>query len=353
MHCAILIGPISSPIDGRTMVTRWFIERVRSRNNSIVVDVGYGDHTSIIRSRLRKVTQHLRAMVLIFWKARKGTVYVAADAGLGLYLNLLVALIARLARASLIVHHHSRRYITFRNGRVGLLVSLCGKRGLHIFQCDRLGEAFAGMYGMMTVRWISVSNAAWIRDPQIAAVNCRDRAIGYLSNITYEKGIRDVLSVGANLTKAEMDFHLNIAGPVEDEKIKNEIEQAIRLSGGMVRYLGPLYGEKKQAFFASISVFLFPTHYSNETEGIVTLEAMSFGVPVVATNLACLADNLKESGGLAVDEADDFVSVATELITAWHKDAERLSKAQQRARKRFVQIRHNANTALDRLMKEF
>ena len=53
--------------------------------------------------------------------------------------------------------------------------------------------------------------------------------------------------------------------------------------GEQVHFLGVLTGAKKFAAYARADVFCMPSFFNCETFGIVFLEAMAFGLPVVAT----------------------------------------------------------------------
>lgn len=69
------------------------------------------------------------------------------------------------------------------------------------------------------------------------------------------------------------------------------------LIGGVkfVNYLGPQYGEDKQACLASTDILVFPTFYHNETFGLVLLEAMQNKLSIVTTNEGGIPDVVKHN----------------------------------------------------------
>ncbi len=103
---------------------------------------------------------------------------------------------------------------------------------------------------------------------------------------------------------------------------------------GKLFYYGPVYGEKKTEFFSNLDVFLFPTKHKLETEGLVTLEALSSGIPVIATNLGCLTDNLKESGSLTTN-ISSYRDTAFTYIKEINEDRELLARRKRKALERF------------------
>ena len=69
---------------------------------------------------------------------------------------------------------------------------------------------------------------------------------------------------------------------MEEKKFKDFIQNH-RLEE-IVEFTGPLYDDNKWKAYAAADIFCFATHYSAESFGLVAVEAMMFGLPVVATN---------------------------------------------------------------------
>ena len=107
----------------------------------------------------------------------------------------------------------------------------------------------------------------------------------------------------------------------------------------------PVYGEEKRDFYKNIDVFLFPTIYQTETEGLVTLEALSAGVPVIAYGRACISENLIQ-GGIIVPTDQDFVAISTKQLINWSRNRSALKDASKAA---FKRARHLYLTAQSEL----
>jgi glycosyltransferase involved in cell wall biosynthesis len=112
-----------------------------------------------------------------------------------------------------------------------------------------------------------------------------------------------------------------------DGPLLNEIR---RSAPGNVTFPG--FVADRAAFFAGLDLFIMPSR--SEAWGLAALEAMAYGVPVIASNIGGLQEivGAEETGGWLVP-ADDPVALAR-AITVAASDSVRLHKQGQRARQR-------------------
>ncbi len=119
-----------------------------------------------------------------------------------------------------------------------------------------------------------------------------------------QKGL-DVLL--AAMEQVNPDVNLVIAGEGKD---RTEIERDIqaRRLGARVQLVGAVHGERKWELLAGAALLLAPSRY--ETFGITPLEAMACGVPVVASDLACLRELIPATAGVHVPREDPHALAA-------------------------------------------
>lgn len=107
--------------------------------------------------------------------------------------------------------------------------------------------------------------------------------VGNLGRLHHQKNLQFLLDVAVQMP----DVYFCIAGSGPDEKL---LKQTVRDEGmeDRVLFLGELNGNSVSHFYNAIDAFAFPSKY--EGFGMTMIEAMSFGLPVIASNLPVLRE---------------------------------------------------------------
>jgi glycosyltransferase involved in cell wall biosynthesis len=126
----------------------------------------------------------------------------------------------------------------------------------------------------------------------------------FVGHITKAKGILDVLNAMAKL--ADDNFFLHVVGGASAEPETWQQAQALIAQHGLsgkVKMYGRVGHEQLQALYADADVFVLPSYW--EGYGIVFLEAMYVGLPVVATTAGAIPEVVThEKNGLLVHAGD-------------------------------------------------
>lgn len=115
----------------------------------------------------------------------------------------------------------------------------------------------------------------------------------YLSNMMVEKGYREVLS----FARANPHAYFEFAGAwhSKDDEIyfKDYVDQH-KLQN--VSYLGLVSGEAKHSAFSRSEIFIFPTYYHFEAFPLCLLEALSYGLPCLSTDVGAIKEIVGDAG---------------------------------------------------------
>jgi glycosyltransferase involved in cell wall biosynthesis len=167
----------------------------------------------------------------------------------------------------------------------------------------------------------------------------------YLAHCMREKGLFDALDAVAvanrklALADSQLRVHLTVAGefikPEEQQEFERRLEKpdlrlpeshrvprdtttAEPIASGVasaVRYLGFVSGRQKARVFAESDCFCFPSYYHAESFGLVLVEAMAFGLPVVTTRWRSLPELFPaDYPGLVDIQSPDQIGLAFDAV---------------------------------------
>ena len=95
--------------------------------------------------------------------------------------------------------------------------------------------------------------------------------------------------------------------PVGEEKYKDKILKLVEKYRDYVVFLGELKEEEMGSFYSILDVLVLPSVNSTEAFGMVQVEAMMTGIPVVATSLSGVRVPIKKTGmGISVPVKDSL-----------------------------------------------
>jgi glycosyltransferase involved in cell wall biosynthesis len=334
-----MVGAFPPPIHGMSVVNGAVYEQLERMGIPLVeIDIAAPSLDRSLSTRLARLPNAFRGMLRFGIRARRGeTLYMSVSGGFGQLYEVLFLLLARLHGMRIFLHHHSYAYLDQRKALSGVLVSVAGSDATHLTQSDGLTAKLRRTYHEAK-RVVAISNAVLLLE-EIGSVAPHQTLtkIGYLGNISAEKGVFEFLDVAEKLEAIDQQIRAVLAGPFQDSKIERLVrERLTRLRS--VDYAGPMFGPDKVAFFRDIDVLLFPTRYVNEAEPLTIHEAMMHGVPVIAYGRGAIGEIVSSVCGLVIDPSQDFVSHAVAQLQVWRESPQALRHASKAARDRFLEI---------------
>jgi glycosyltransferase involved in cell wall biosynthesis len=131
------------------------------------------------------------------------------------------------------------------------------------------------------------------------AFKCPQVSILYVGRLDEGKGLYDLLEAQSRLTE---DTHLLLvgSGTLEDDLRDRANELGIT---DIVTFVGAVPHDKIHQYYAAADIFCLPSHH--ESFGMVNIEAMACGCPVVSTHIDAIEEYLTdEKNGLLVNPGD-------------------------------------------------
>lgn len=167
--------------------------------------------------------------------------------------------------------------------------------------------------------------------PDVGVAPNRARVLTGLGRLHVKKAFHVAIRAVHILLDTQPDIVLLIAGgdDGESEPLKRQIAE-LGLAD-RVALVGEVKGDDKVAFLKGADLFLFPSH--GENFGMVALEALAAGLPVVASRNTPWAELETEGTGLCVENTPEAFAAAVSALLA--QDVPALSAAARAHAARF------------------
>jgi glycosyltransferase involved in cell wall biosynthesis len=316
------------PVHGAALVS----ERMRKRfvlEGFRIVSINTSPQS--LRRSLKYYVARFRALCGVWRLISLGPsdiIYCYVNARWGAVIDLIVALIARAVGAELWLHHHSFYYLKKSFLLHTATFALNRRRTHHIVLCECMKKRIVETYRIQADRIRILSNINFVEPANInfASVAHECNSIGFLSNISEEKGISEFLKLCDRMQNVPVNFE--IAGPILDDTY-DWIRDLEIMSNQKIRWVGALDEFEKTRFLARIDLLVFPTHYRNEAEPLVIYEAMAAGVVVVAYDRGCIRE-MMEAPHVVAANFDELERTVRSLLIQRPSRAEVCEKYRQR-----------------------
>jgi glycosyltransferase involved in cell wall biosynthesis len=166
----------------------------------------------------------------------------------------------------------------------------------------------------------------------------RPPRILYVGALRESKGCLVLLDACQLLGARGVDFELRLVGEPESRAFAARLAAALARPGlaGRAQALGLRTAEAKWEEYEAASVFCFPTFYEAESFGLVLLEAMQFGLPVVATRWRGVPSVVQDGDTGFLVPPRDAAALASALARPL-SDAALAERLGARGRERFLE----------------
>jgi len=148
-------------------------------------------------------------------------------------------------------------------------------------------------------------------------IDGRPHLIGFVGRIVAEKGLEYLIRAIPFLEKKYDDFLILIAGDYENVaggSVRGEIDSLISQYPDRVRLIGYLDFDDLIAFYNLIDVLVLPSVDPLEAFGMVQVEAMLCGTPVVASDMPGVREVIRKTGYGRLARVCDPQDIAAKMI---------------------------------------
>ena len=324
----LVIGPEPPPFTGMEIATRALLEELDAAGWAYVRVDTADPHDELSgrgrwsRHNVRKALVDLRAaMSLCFFSGRVRAMYIPiAQEFPGLFRDLTFISVAIVSRRPFIIHLHGGSFCEFFRSQSFLvrraIRALVGRAALGIVLTDTLRPALS--CALSEQRIVVVPNGVDLSPTPVAARSHEGTGpvrLLFFSSLLPSKGSLIFLEALALLRRTHENIVATVAGTWPSEEIRTEtVEHTERLGiAELVTFEGAVYGPAKQDVFMQADIFCLPSHYPQEGQPLVVLEAMAAELPVVATAWRGIADTVVDGVTGFLVPISDPVAVSNKL----------------------------------------
>ena len=293
MRSKILIYmELPPPMHGMTYINKIIYDSLKNNNSYVFFDTNFTlDVNEVSKKSFRKVFRNISIM-FIAWKAffqlnPKSVYSIVSATKYGIIREFAILIPALLFKKKLVLHLHGFTYYKIYQNSIlyKFFFNLLSKNAVIIVLCDnQKGQTLAVMSKDSTVLNNCINRNTVVKEK----IKNNILQICYISNISREKGVLDLIKSVQN----RADLRLTIAGNFLSEK-----EIFLELVGQCknVSYVGFADEDAKQEIFESSDIFCLPSKLE-EGSPISIIEAMSYGLPIIASNKGCIVDMIDGLG---------------------------------------------------------
>ncbi len=148
-------------------------------------------------------------------------------------------------------------------------------------------------------------------------VDAKQLRVGFVGRIVYEKGINFLLESIPFLEKKLPNFKVIIVGDYEKiagGSVKDQLDIYLQQNPDKIIFTGFLSDHERNQFYSGIDVLVLPSVDPLEAFGIVQVEALLCGTPVVASNLPGVREIVLKTGYGRLSELRDPKDIAKQII---------------------------------------
>lgn len=312
----IIFGPVHARGGITTVVRSVLGEGIIQKHYRVFeVNTSLYKEGNLFRELVTFLTAIIRTIYLLLWNKRIGILHVHSSSGPSFYRKAIIFFIGILSNKITIFHLHASHFIDyFIHGRNFLVKRIFGfvvrKAHTVVVLSESWEKAIRKNYKPHRVHVIrnpiSVKVTTEFTPPERT-----NKDILFLGFFIKSKGVYELIKAMVNVIKACKDAQLLLCGKGEEEDGLRKLIKALDLQDN-VKIVGWVEQEEKAKLLKLARVFVLPSY--KEGMPIALLEALAFGVPVVATKVGAIPEILKDGYSGLLVEPGDINNLSDKLI---------------------------------------
>ncbi len=288
----LIVGQTPPPYHGQAVVTAMLFDHDWGDMKVVRLRMSYSDSIDDVgKAGVGKILHLLVLIVKTWWivlsKRPRILYYLPASANRAPVIRDIVYLgLVRWLFPRKVFHYHAGGLPEYLEksgfwGRIARCVYASADVSIDVIETDPpTGRYFS------SARSVVVQNGVDVNPVEHSSGHGEVFKILFVGVLNEGKGIKEIVETAKLLKDRGCRFECKLVGDWVSDVFRSEVEGLIHSEnlGEFLVFTGSLSGDEKWQVYADADCFFFPSHYEAETFGMVLVEAMAFGLPLITTN---------------------------------------------------------------------
>lgn len=327
----VIVGPVPPPAFGVANATRLMIESPILAERLRIVHMDTSDRRGIANigrfdfANAFLGFKHAGQLARLLARERpRVTLLTASQGTLGLVRDSLLAAVSRRFRSKSVIYLRGSGYAKLGETQGWLAARLLRQLLKHSSAVLVLGQSLVDMaHAVYPAARVAVVPNGCPPATTAGREGTRDEThpiVAYIGQLAREKGIDEAIEAVRTLAPSLPTLEVVLGGDWGDPDYEPQVRRLLDRHGlaTMVRLPGPVSREQKAELLARSWLLILPSH--TEGQPWVILEAMSAGVPVVATDTGAVAETVQDGVAGFVVPVADSAALAARMMTLLQDD---------------------------------
>lgn len=178
--------------------------------------------------------------------------------------------------------------------------------------------------GNVAGKWLTVYNAVDFSKYMVREAVAANAPLMFLGRLDEIKGVHTAIDV-AKATSSKLWIAGNIPDTADNYAYYKKVIEP-QIDNEQISYLGALNDEQKNNYLGQAKALLFPIEW-DEPFGIVMIEAMACGTPVIGFNRGAVPEVIESHTGIIVETLDEMINAIPKINEIDRKHCRAAAKA--------------------------
>ncbi|ACF15165.1 glycosyl transferase group 1 [Chloroherpeton thalassium ATCC 35110] len=310
----LFIGPTPPPYHGVTVMNKILLSSQFCNVFHVdIIETNYSekitDLNSLSLDKIKKLLSHINKIIKLSSKNKYDFVcYPINFTRNALLRDFLLLFAIKLFPYKIIYYTHGNNLPSFIKNENALIKGIIHKVMRYADGAVVVGENlrfnYKGILPDELVVPVHHGMEGFVTKPKARQASDEIRVL-YLSNLVLTKGFFVLIQAIPKIVQQVKNIKFIFGGEWENAQTKEDVMRYIEENNlsEFIEFKGRVIGEEKEKLYYDSDIFVFPTFYPLETFGIVNLEAMQAGLPIITTGRGAIPEIVEEGkNGFIVPE---------------------------------------------------